>query len=263
MKIVNVQQNTPEWVAWRASSFGASDSAAILGHSSFKTAYQLFLESKGFVEGFKENNATRAGHNAEEKARASYEILHGDFETFTPLCVEHEQYNFIKASLDGYSNNLKRILEIKYPSEESHNMALSGEIPKHYWIQVQHQFACVPEAIVAHYWSFRDGNGAMVEVSRDNSFINEILIPAIISFKVLVDSNTPPPLTEKDSKLMTCKESIELMTQIKLTENKEDKKDLAKKLIDLAGHPRVQTDLGRVTSVFKKGEFSYYKITTI
>lgn len=261
MKIINVEQNSPNWISWRLQGFGASDSAAILGKSKFSTAYQVWLVRKGFVPAFTGNAATQAGSEAEAKARATYEILHGDFELFDPICVQHDQYDFMLASLDGYSPALKRILEIKYPSKESHELALAGFVPEHYWIQIQHQLACCDEAESAHYWSFREANGALVEVKRDQKFIDEILIPGIMAFKELIDTNTPPPLTEKDAKWMDDEDTLSWFKELLTMQHKANKDALAGAIIIKAGHPKVLTRLGRVTSVQRNGKHSYYKIT--
>jgi putative phage-type endonuclease len=261
MKKINVEQNTPEWIAWRAGKIGASVSPAVLGKSNFSTAYQVWLEMTGRARAFEGNSFTEAGKEAEPKARAEYEMAHGDFEIFAPICVEHELYPTMIASLDGYNEKLKRIVEIKYPSEKSHEMAKAGEVPEHYWIQCQHQLACVPEATHLHYWSYRESDGAMVNVERDAQFIEDILIPACLAFKELVEINMPPALTEKDAKWEENPAVLELCEKLKTVEDKETKNELSAKIIELAGHPRVLCKDVRVTSVQKKGVHSYYKVT--
>lgn len=261
MKIVDVVQRSPEWHSWRAGRIGGSSAAAVLGKSKFSTMYGLWLQMTLRAPAFEGNNATAAGENAEEKAKAEYEMTHGEFEVFEPICVEHEIYPTLIASLDGYSHKLKRILEIKYPSEESHEKAKLGEVPEHYWIQCQHQLACVPEANDLHYWSYREGDGALVVVERDEKFIEEILIPAILAFKELVDTDVPPPLCDKDAKWVESPEVVALCEELKAVDDKEKKNELSSKIIELAGHPKVICKDVRVTSVQRKGVHSYYKVT--
>ena len=261
MKVINVQQGTDEWHAWRASGIGASESAAILGKSSFKTAYQLWLEKTNRVPGFSGNPATAAGKEAEGKAKAEYEMLHGDFEVFEPLCVEHEIYPSLIASLDGYSKKLHRIVEIKYPSQDSHEMALAGGTPEHYWIQCQHQIACVGDLPDLDYWSYREGNGAKISVPPDLRFIEEILIPSVIAFQELVNCDIAPPLTDKDAKWVEDKEILSYVDELLSTNNKDERNHLSSKIISLAGHPKVLCAQARITSVQKNGAHSYYKVT--
>jgi putative phage-type endonuclease len=261
MKVISVEQNTPEWLAWRAGRIGASVSAAVLGKNPYTTAYQVFLEMTGRAPSFDGNAFTNAGKEAEGKARAEYEMTHGEFDVFAPICVEHELYPTLIASLDGYSENLKRILEIKYPSEKSHLLAKAGEVPEHYWIQCQHQLACVPEATRLHYWSYREGDGAMVVVDRDEKFIEDILIPAVLAFKELVETDMPPPLTEKDSKWTEAPDVVALCEELKVIDDKEKKNEISAKIIELAGHPKVLCRDVRVTAVKRNGVHSYFKVT--
>lgn len=261
MKIIDVVQGTDEWHAWRSTGIGASDSAAVLGKSDFKTAYQLFLEMTGRVPRFTGNIATNAGKESEEKARSMFEMMHGDFETFEPICVQHPIYDFMLASLDGFNKNQSRLLEIKYPSEKSHLIALSGNVPEHYQIQMQHQLACCTDAKIGSYWSFREAYGAHVVVKPDLRFIEEILIPSIISFMELVKTDVPPALTDKDSKWEERPEIISLFQELKFIDDKEKKNALSAQIINLAGHDKVRCHLAQVTSVKRNGSHSFYKIT--
>lgn len=261
MKTINLNQQDPDWFAWRDVGIGSSDVAAILGLSKFSTAYQLYLDKKGLAPRFKGNPATQAGNAVEGKARAIYEMTHGDFESFEPICIEHDSFSFMRASLDGYSDKLRRIVEIKYPSEQSHQMALNGEVPEQYMIQIQYQLAICDKADHAHYFSYRENNSAMVVIRRDLKFINEILMPAVVAFKGLLDSNTPPPLTDKDAKWMDDEDTLLLFEDIKNSKDKKYRSFLADRIISFAKHPKVRTPKGLITSVRKNGQHSFYKIT--
>ena len=46
-QIIRYAQNSPEWEAWRKHTFGASDCAAMLGVSPYKTRAQLLREKQG------------------------------------------------------------------------------------------------------------------------------------------------------------------------------------------------------------------------
>lgn len=263
MKRLDLVQNSPEWIAYRKNCIGASDSAALLGLSKFSTPYQLFLEKKGLIPGFQGNAATQAGHNAEDKARAVYEMFHGDFETFPPMCVVHSEHEFMMASLDGYNDNLKRILEIKYPSEGSHQTALEGKVPEQYWVQMQHQLAVCDEATHGHYFSFREFDGAKVEVKRDEFFINEILLPGVLAFKTLLENNTPPPLMDIDHIYVNEEKILECFRELFKVDpkKKSERNSLSDQIVKLAGRDKVKTPIGQLSSVKRNGVHSYYKIT--
>jgi putative phage-type endonuclease len=257
--IKNIQQNTDEWLAWRKGKIGASDAAAILGKCKYNTAYGLWLVKTGRAEGFQGNAASERGHEMEAKARASYEILNG-FVEMPSACVQHDSHENISASLDGLSEDGKTILEIKYPSQASHEMALRGEVPEHYYIQCQHQLMCVPNATECHYWSYREGNGALIRVKPDYAF-QAILLAAELAFLDLMKSDIAPPLTERDAKVVDapevkalCSELIELKAEkSKIAKVKSDR--LKAQVIELGGHNKVRC--GGVLVSFNQATRSY------
>lgn len=244
MIVRDLQQNTPEWLAWRMGKIGASSAAAVLGECKYQTAYGLWLVMTGRAEGFRGNEATDRGLEMEPKARASYEILNG-FVEMLPTCVQHNEHEKIIASLDGLSFDGKTILEVKYPSQESHERALNGEVPRHYWIQCQHQLMLVPRAEACHYWSYREGNGALVKVVPDLEF-QQFLLSAELAFLELVASDVAPSLTERDAKIVDDPAIINICEE--LLKLKEDKSKLAKvksdqlkaEVIKLGGHNKIR-----------------------
>ena len=74
--------------------------------------------------------------------------------------------------------------------------ALRGEIPEKYKVQMQHQMLVVGVRSV-DYWSYRDGNGVLITLHRDDKFIQEMLIAEQEFYQYLIDK-VPPPLTERD-----------------------------------------------------------------
>lgn len=255
-------QGSPEWIVFRAKHLGASDAAAIMGLSPYKTAYQLWCEKTNRAQAFEGNAATEAGHRMEDVARASYEIQQG-FVEMPPVCVEHSKHPIISSSLDGLSDDHKTILEIKYASQKSHEMALSGQVPEHYYIQCQWQLACVPEAEVCHYFSYRDGNSALIEV-KPNADLQAKLIEAGLAFWDLVKLDTPPPLTDKDAKLVDDPQVIDIckrllsLKDVKGKEAKQESDALKVKAVVIGGHVRIRCGGVLISrSVTKSGADSY------
>lgn len=261
MKIFNLKQGSPEWHLFRTTHIGASESAAILGLSPYGTCYEVWLEKTLRRPGFTGNVATKAGNLAEDKARAEYEMLHGDFEEFTPVVAEHDELKFISASLDGWNESLSRFVEIKYPSQKTHDEALQGQVPRHYWVQVQHQYL-VSGASRGDFWSYREGNAALVTVEKDQKFIDEVLVPALIDFELKVINDIAPPLTDKDAKWLEGEE-IDALFEKLFTLDKAEQKKLGAQIIDLAGHKKVRSKLGIVTTVESKGREPYLLIKKI
>lgn len=130
-----MEQGTSEWLNWRRAGIGASESAALLGHCPYKTAYQLFTEKKQGVNLASESASGlfRKGHETEALVRAEYELTTGL--EFSPALFEHSEYPFIRASLDGWNDPSKRGIEIKMMGKDKLNLPP----PIHHLIQMQHQ----------------------------------------------------------------------------------------------------------------------------
>lgn len=262
LRIVNVKPNSPEWALWRSNGIGASNAAAVLGKCKFKTAYELFLELTNRKPGFEGNAATERGKELEPAARASYEIDQGFVEA-PELCLMHPKYDFITASLDGYRAEDRIVLEIKCPSEASHKMALEGEVPEYYWIQMQHQLM-VSEAELGHYWSFRDGSGVLVEVNPELEFQADLL-KAELAFWELVQSDIAPPLTDRDTKLIidntemiSIAEKLKALKADKSKKAKELSDSLKAQFIEIGGHNKVRCgDVLVSKSLTKAGKDSF------
>jgi len=99
------------------------------------------------------------------------------------------------ASLDGMSDLGEMIVEIKC-GKKSFSSACDGIIPNYYVCQMQHQMYC---ADVDHclYAAF-DGVGAIIiQVERDDKYINE-MIPKLREFYECLLQYNPPTMTTKD-----------------------------------------------------------------
>ena len=137
MRILELGQNTPDWLFWRQAGLGASDAPVIMGVSPYKTPEELWNLKKGFIEREKSNARQQRGHDLEPVAISLYHRMRGV--KTRPVCVIHEKYDWLRASLDGLSSDNQRILEVKCIKKEYHQMALGGKVPEIYIPQVQHQ----------------------------------------------------------------------------------------------------------------------------
>ena len=80
-----------------------------------------------------------------------------------PLCLVHEEFEWMRASLDGLSFDGSTLLEIKCPlSLRDRASAQEGRIPSQYHAQLQHQLE-VSGAELAHYWSFHGTVGLLID----------------------------------------------------------------------------------------------------
>ena len=126
-----------------------------------------------------ENENMRRGKELEPEARLLYEKLTGIH--MEPVCVVHELYPWMRASLDGLSKDQTIILEVKCPrSLKVHYLALNNQVPHYYKGQVQHQLAVTDTAETVHYFSYYPSlpgpdSFALVKVYRDEEYIKEMI----------------------------------------------------------------------------------------
>ncbi len=187
-----------DWKKWRSEGIGASDAPVVMGVSPWKTRLQLWEEKTGvFIPKDTGNWATARGLELEPKARANYELTHN---IAMPIAfVEHKQYPFIRASLDGYSEEKSIVLEIKCPGKADHAIAKAGSIPDKYWPQLQHQLLA-SGAEKVHYYSYDgDSDFALVEVIPDIAYIGKLLVE-LITFWDMVKQQVPPEASDMDFK---------------------------------------------------------------
>lgn len=187
-------QGSDAWLEHRRNYLGASDAPIIMGASPWKTPFQLWEDKLGISPPQEETWAMKRGTDMEPLARASFEKETG-LEVF-PQIVYHPEHSFMMASMDGLSLDGKHAVEIKCPGAKAHQSALDGIVPDYYMPQLQHQLACIGLEML-WYYSFDGKYGALVEVHRDDTYIDK-LIEKECKFWECVKSSTPPPLTNKD-----------------------------------------------------------------
>lgn len=196
-----MEQNSKEWHQWRSKGLGASDIPAVLDISPYKSRFELWCEKTGIAKSRpihpRAVQAMERGKFLEPVAREKYEAKVGkkaDAVNFT-----HPEYEFLRASLDGWIEAERVVVEIKAPGKVDHGAAQKGNVPKKYQAQMQAQML-VTGAAKGHYVSY-DGKKDLVvlEVPADFEWQAEILAEAE-SFWEMVLQKVPPPTTQKDLK---------------------------------------------------------------
>lgn len=163
MEIVDIEQGTAEWLALRRSKITATDAPIIMGASKWKTRAQLLREKKDPFHVDPINVAMERGRRLEPFARQLFTIKTGM--QATPYVIVR---NWAMASLDGLTDD-KTVLEIKCPIAGLHD-----SVPAWYMPQIQHQMWVV-DAQKAIYFTFDGIDGRMVNVDRDEKFIQEMI----------------------------------------------------------------------------------------
>lgn len=186
---ISMEQNTPEWLAWRRAGIGASDASIIMGLSPWKTPYELWREKSGLItEEFSGNYATNHGKTYESVARKKIEEVL-DIK-ISPACLEGDIDGVPwKCSLDGATNDFSTIVEIKCPLKLWRPLS---EIPQAYLPQVQHQiFGVRPKKMYYAEYFKREDKLEIIEVHADEPF-QESLMASEKTFWDRVTGKNPP-----------------------------------------------------------------------
>lgn len=141
MKIVDLQQGTPEWHTHRASHLNASDAPAMLGVSAYKARGELVRETATGVSAEIDDATQRRfddGHRAEVLARPLAEEIIG--EDLFPCVGTEGKYS---ASFDGLTLMADAAFEHKALNDTLRAAMVQGctgaDLPEQYRVQMEHQ----------------------------------------------------------------------------------------------------------------------------
>jgi len=195
MKIIDVEQGSPEWFAARMGNVSASRVADIIaktksGYSASRENYltELVLERFGVKEESFTNAAMEWGTQQEPFARVAYEIKN-DVLVQQVGYVVHNDIDRAGASPDGLVLD-DGLLEIKCPNTKTHfEYLLNGKPPQKYITQMAWQMACTnrdycdfvsfdpraPEGLqYFEYRYFRDNDYIAMLESEVEDFLKEV-----------------------------------------------------------------------------------------
>lgn len=264
MKTIDLIQGTSDWHGWREDGVGGSESSAIHEESPYITRRDLWFLKKGLLT--QEDNGEKdyifqRGHDAEAKMRGEIFALLGH--TFEPICVEHETLPFIRASLDGYSDHFG-VLEAKLVGKAALANALKGELPRHHWIQMQHQMIAAGCNAGKYFCSDLKDNGAIVDVSLDKEFA-KLHIEKTAEFWDSLKRNIAPPLSDRDTLIPENSMHVRLFMDLARIRTELDKmtaeyEAILEELKTAYPHPKVECAGVKFLKINRQGSISYAKI---
>lgn len=255
----DIKQGSDEWLALRKTKITATDAAVIMGISPWKSITQLYYEKMpGFLP-TKPNEWMRRGTELEPIAR---DLFNAKTEMTFKMIPKVAIRDWAMASLDGISV-CNVILEIKCPGPKDHSLALQGKIPEYYYPQLQHQmYVC--DSQKNYYFSFDGVDGVIVEIKRDDEYI-EKMVKQEIKFYECMKNKTPPDPSENDfierddDLWKQCAMRWKYLSQsIKTLEKEED--EIRSQLIFLAGDFNAKGAGISLCKINRKGNIDYTKI---
>ena len=257
-----LEQQTEAWLKDRRNHLGASDAPVIMEVSPWSTPLQLWEEKVG-VRGSKVKTAAmQHGLDTEEEARKKFEEITDIY--VIPQVVKHPTKKWMMASLDGMDIERNNIVEIKCPRNVvDHEIARAKEVPNKYYPQLQHQmFVC--ELDKAYYFSYRNKEGLVVEVKRDEDYLKKLLEKEEL-FWECVQSFTPPSAIEKDYVRMNdpgFNAYVEryLAADAMIGKYEKEREEIKEHLLLMAGGLNVKSSRLSITKVVRKGIVDYKAI---
>ena len=171
--VVNLVQNTPAWLEWRQNGIGASDAPTIMGENRYKSAAQLLQEKRNPLREVVLNPAMALGNELEPVARARYVARTG--REVQPICLQSTRYEWLRASLDGLSEDHDTVVEIKCGQSAYRWASQSGTVPDYYYGQLQHILALTGLASLDFWCYWPAQPEVLIPVARDEDYIAGML----------------------------------------------------------------------------------------
>ena len=188
----------------RKNGIGASDSAIIMGYSSYKTPYQLYLEKTDTVSSEDEETELQYWGNALEPIIIKRFAEKNNVVVTFPDTIYHPKYPFIFANLDGWIESEQAVVEAKcansYQRKEWDPNTSDG-IPLNYLIQIAKQVA-VTNAKRGYCAVLFGGNEFMQFVYERDMALEELIINSDVEFWRCVENRIEPePINTNDCRL--------------------------------------------------------------
>jgi putative phage-type endonuclease len=195
-EFVKATQRSPEWLELRRQGLGASDMAAVMGVSPYKTPYQLWAEKTGATPPQKVGAAANRGVILEDAVGQYYEQERGVKLRKSNGIVRLHKHPRIMASLDRtIVGEPKGIVEIKTSASPRWSM---WPVPPEVQVQVQTQLG-----ITGSEWcdvvALLGGLVFKIERVQFDPLLWAEIQRAALLFLDAVDSKTPPQLEALDA----------------------------------------------------------------
>jgi putative phage-type endonuclease len=264
-RIVDLEQGSEEWKAFRRGKIGASMASSIMGENPFQTQLQLWEEVVFEKERF-ETPAMKRGRELEQLAR---ETVNKKWHvSYQPAVIQSLDCPSRIASLDGFyeTGGEFNLIEIKCPGIETHMEAVEGNIPSRYMAQLQHQMS-VADVNFMYYCSFDGANTVMVGVERNEEYCKALFLEEMAFLRRIEDFRPPEP-SDKDWLIVDDLKKTgqaNRMAEIKrkMMELEEEYEALEILVTNNLTHPRCKVGEHTFRKITRKGPIDYAKIENL
>ena len=195
-EFVSAPQRSPEWFEMRKGGITATGITAINGTSPYKTAYRLWAELTGQVGEQEVGAAAQRGQLLEQAVADYYTAETGKKLRKSNGIVRLKEFPWAMASLDRtIIGDTTGLVEIKTSTSSRWQLY---PVPPEYVDQVQWQMF-ITGAEYCDVAVLLSGLVFRIERVEADPVYQTQLFDKAVSFRELVQSKTPPPLTGNDS----------------------------------------------------------------
>lgn len=247
----NIQQRSPEWLELRKNKIGSSDCPIIMGHNPYTNSLDLWKRRIAGVEVIKNHHMER-GERLEKEALALFN------QTLECNCVPqvwtHDEHPWMLASVDGYDEEKKILVEIKCP--EKNDIKISSI----YLYQVYHQMIVlgIQNAYLFFYWE--GGKFDVHSVQLNETIVQQIIDEERRFLDCLENFSNPMKdlIVETDDWKEAVKLYREKKTQMEMLNN--ELSSIKAHMISLANERDVECDHVKLMKVIRQGSINYKAI---
>ena len=254
-------------IDWKKIGINDGDIACMMGLDPRRTLYDLWIEKMTGVS--KNSNGYMKNKIADGKEKAA--IIFDMLEEYKPFktTMAIPEFNFCKAFIDGYNEELNEIVCYRMSGKENHALAKMDTVEKQYEMKIQY-LLWITGANKCKYVSYYDSEIYVITVLPQAVIINKIR-EKIIEFNNSIVNNIAPPLSVKDSMEITDNDFIERIKKYKknILEIKNIQKTMEPFLTKIAdaekdfknrmNHPIMTFENFKIQRIDKKGTIDWKK----
>lgn len=193
---------TAEFHAKRLTGLGGSD-AGVLAGSPYKTPYTLFMEKTGRHREDRDSEAMYWGRILEEPVARRYCEVTGRKVRRQPM-LRHKTHDWMIANVDRQIVGDHRgpgVLEVKTSGAFGVTVGDEGDLPDHYYAQLQHYLMVTGYTWGAFAWLVGGQTFRTFEVTADTEYHAELFRIEREFWQRVLD-NDPPPVEAGDAEAL-------------------------------------------------------------
>lgn len=191
------------WLEARKKGIGGSEAAAVLGISPWVSPLALYLRKTGQMPEQESSERMQWGLDLEDAVAKYYERETGR-KLYSPqpyTIFQSQKYPFMQCTIDKlieqFDDRGPGVVQIKTAGPGMIS-EWQEEVPLYYQVQIQHEMA-----VMGYKWGsfavfFGDYKGLIVDVERNERFV-QILIEKEGEFWQRIQDENPPPIDDSES----------------------------------------------------------------